>query len=160
MRKRLRSTIKWGGTVLTVLLLVLWWGSAWMAFGIDHTPQFGASVIGGRVSIDWFENGKFPPRTTEWKGPVWHQAPFRLGFRWQRSTNPWGVTSTHISLPIWSLVLLAGLSTVLTCWRLGTAPAIGHCINCAYDLRGVAHEVCPECGSALPVRSASGATDA
>jgi hypothetical protein len=80
MRKRLRGTIKWSGTVLTVLLLVVWVGSAWWAAGIDHTPQFGASAIGGGLFIGWFENASFSPRSTEWKGPVSHQAPFRWWF--------------------------------------------------------------------------------
>jgi len=38
MRKRLRSAIKWGGTVLTVLLLVVWVGSAWWAAGLRLKP--------------------------------------------------------------------------------------------------------------------------
>ncbi|MFB3106813.1 MAG: hypothetical protein ACE1ZA_18075 [Pseudomonadales bacterium] len=31
----------------------------------------------------------------------------------------------------------------------------GHCIKCGYDLRGAEHEVCPECGHELFVRTES-----
>ncbi len=55
MRKRLRSTCKWGGTAATVLLLVVWVGSAWWRVGFDVRPTVGFGVYAGQVIIGWEE---------------------------------------------------------------------------------------------------------
>ncbi len=134
-------------TTLTALLVAIWIGSAWWAVGIDHTPQFGAGVIGGQLSIGWFENMPFPPRNTEWKGPVSHDAPFRWWFHWQRSSYPAPVGSKHtqLSIPLWAIVLLVGLPTAYL-WRRDRRRAPGLCPNCNYDLRANTTGICPECG--------------
>ncbi len=150
MRKRLRSTCKWGGAAVTVLLLVVlvWVGSAWWQTVFWLEPTGGLGVAAGRVVIGWDEPWSIIPVDGWWVPPVRHSAPFSWWFHGSRETLG-GVTRTYVGIPIWVLVVLVATPT-LWLWRCDRRKQPGLCIKCGYDLRGADHKVCPECGSPPP----------
>ena len=91
-------------------------------------------------------------------GPLWWQ---RLGFgfavtKYVAAAQPLTMRSVGVAAPWWFLTSASlVVSTVAYCslWR-GTRrrrlrDATGLCRACGYDLRGAAHERCPECGAAI-----------
>jgi len=152
MRKRLRSTCKWGGTAATVLLLVVWVGSRWWRAGFGLRPTVHLGVLGGRVVIAWNESWSIVPVDGYWWPPERHAVPFSWWFDGFRATGPGGVAYTFISIPIWVLVVLVATPT-LWLWRCDRRRRPGLCIKCGYDLRGADHKVCPECGAERPHRA-------
>jgi len=148
MRKRLRSTCKWGGTAATVLLLVVWVGSAWWRAGYWWIPTGGLDVYAGRVYIGWDEPWSIIPERGRWYPPERHPWPFAWWFGGDRYTLG-GVTYTVVLIPIWVLVVLVATPT-LWLWRCDRRKRPGLCVKCGYDLRGTDHKVCPECGSLPP----------
>jgi len=148
MRKRLRSTIKWSGTVLTVLLLVVWVGSAWWMAGFTLEPTGTLAAYAGKVSISWQEPWSIIPVDGRLHRPRRHSEPFSWWFDASRATMG-GVTRTGIAIPIWVLVVLFATPT-LWLWRCDRRRRPGLCLKCGYDLRGADHKVCPECGTPPP----------
>lgn len=140
--------MKWGCTVLTVLLLVVWVGSAWWEAGFGLDPTGGFEVNGGRLLIGWIEPWSMDPDDGWWFPPGRHSSPFKLWFKLTRDTFS-DHTSTTIFVPIWSLVLLSGVPTVWL-WYRDRRRRHGLCANCGYDLRGSVSGVCPECGTPPP----------
>lgn len=149
MRKRLRSTIKWGGTVLTVLLLVVWLGSAWWQVPLRQDGSGGAYGLGaGQLLVTW------PLRTgAPLRGMCVGALELRVsGFSWWFVSRHLpvvvkGSTLHLVGVPLWSLALTAGLPSAWL-WLRGRRRAPGLCVHCGYDLRGNASGVCPECGAA------------
>ena len=149
MRRRLRSACKWSGTVLTVLLLVVWVGSRWWRFGGLVNSRVEAGVSSGRLHVYWVEPWSLIDPIRKWfPNRLRGDEPFDWWFDASRSTRSYGQTETEIWIPIWSLMLLAAVPTVCICWR-DRRRAPGSCIKCGYDLRGADHKVCPECGSGV-----------
>ena len=71
--------------------------------------------------------------------------------RWERRDN----VVVFPFYPIWPGFAANTIFYSAALWMLPLGPLAirrlirrkrGHCINCGYDLRGVEHEVCPECG--------------
>jgi hypothetical protein len=61
--------------------------------------------------------------------------------------------------PIWPGFLFNTLIYAAALWGLLFTPGVlrrtvrrrrGRCTRCAYDLRGIEHDVCPECGESVP----------
>ena len=152
MRKRLRSTCKWGGTVLTVLLLVVWVGSAWVLVARTFRPNMYAGIVEGRVELGWLR----PPAS--WTEGRWVDTNSSPALRWWFSgawdSGPPSAGFT-VDIPLWVPSLLTGLTTVWL-WRRDRRKEPGLCFKCGYDLRGADHKVCPECGATpLPSRTTS-----
>lgn len=147
MRNRTRSTLKWSGTVLTVLLLAVWIGSIWSMCTV-RPPQSRVSleVYGGILGIKIEERDIF--RRDHWHWSGLHRRPATL--RWGFSTVYWplsGMPSYQlIEIPLWFLALLTAAPAVWLSYRDRRCMP-GHCRKCGYDLRGADHTVCPECGS-------------
>ena len=147
MRSRVRSTIKWGGTVLTVLLLVVWYGSVWWTVGFYLEPTVGLGVVAGRVFIDWEEPWSIIPVDWSWVLPG---RPFLFSWWFDGSRiTMGGVTYNEVLIPTWVLIVLVATPT-LWLWRCDRRRQPGLCLKCGYDLRGADHRVCPECGSPPP----------
>jgi hypothetical protein len=72
-----------------------------------------------------------------WFGGCSHTRP--LAVRW---------TATAVTVPCWSLLLLASVPTAFGWWSGRRFPS-GHCPTCGYDLTGNVSGVCPECGTAV-----------
>ena len=147
MRKRLRSTCKWGGTAATVLLLVVWVGSAWWRVGVGLWPTVALWVEAGQIGIGWQEPWSIIPGDGWWILPERHSHPFSWWFDVWPNTWSGGVTYTEVWIPIWVLIVLVAMPT-LWLWRCDRRRQPGLCIKCGYDLRGADHKVCPECGAA------------
>ena len=88
-----------------------------------------------------------------------------IGFDYEatsKSTRDRGYLHRRVSMPIWLIVFV--------CATMAAAPygylrrdklrqrrrAHGLCVSCGYDLRGAAHEHCPECGHLVPAEFKGG----
>ncbi|GEM_PF-1684070 len=157
MRKRLRSTIKWGCTVLTVLLLVVWVASGWWWWRVGLAPtSYHADVGVGLVQI-----GFDSPLVLERPESLWwayQREPRSARLCWSFGifsapqsiaiSGPLSLEHTWVSVPIWFLVLLVGVPSAFL-WYRDRRHAPGLCIKCNYDLRGSVSGVCPECGTVI-----------
>lgn len=145
MRKRLRSTMKWSGTMLTVLLLVVWVGSrSWYA-SASVAERGCVYVCWGCLSISW-ERPWADPR-----GPLeidlMREMPhFIWWFRYREQATP-ALSVRRMDIPVWIIAMLVAVPSAWL-WYRDRRRAPGLCIKCGYDLRGNASGVCPECGSA------------
>lgn len=110
-------------------------GDRWFVDGNRHGLFVGVDEITGPKSLGtpffWW---------VEWKGYAF-EAPelvYRPGL-------------TCLMVPFWLLFLVAALPTVLLFLRDRRRTKAGYCRHCAYDLRGIASGICPECGNACPL---------
>ncbi len=144
---RIRKTIKWGGAVVTVLLLVAWAssGAVYVLLGL-----YERCVIG-------FHSGEFIVDSAHWFAPFAGVDAGRYlghGFTWPNSWLPHTGRSQYgrsIAIPLWMLVLLA-LSVTVAAGRLDDIARrrakLNLCPKCNYDRTGLAiGAVCPECGA-------------
>ena len=79
-------------------------------------------------------------------------------------TNPNRAPCVLPLLPIWPRLAINTLLYAVSSWLVIGGPLTfrrwrryrrGACIKCAYDLRHVDHEVCPECGTAVSSTASS-----
>ena len=148
---RIRETIKWGGAVATLLLIVLWIGSGWWMVGWMNGKGEEVWLGGGGVRVDTLG----PPdpdgvmTVTTDRGWVAVGAPnFGINWRFYREHNG---GFTHTFIPLWLPALLAAV-VAIGAWRLDILARrrarITHCPKCGYDRAGIAGEAkCPECGA-------------
>jgi hypothetical protein len=148
IRRTLRSTIKWGGAAVTVLLLIVWVGRPGTC-GI--TGKFTMIEVGRRGQLH-FLYGDIPSMTQ------------RIGFGYSRCI-PWDKLEpvfdvkrypysssevTEVSVPLWFLALLTATPSFLI-WRRDRKPRLGVCPKCGYSRTGLPGDrACPECGAAVP----------
>lgn len=151
MRHRLRTTIKWSTTVLTVVLVVLWVGSVWwpVSVGLPRS-RVTLSLVTGVLDLQIHDDPIYGNGHWYWTRLYQRPAPLPWGFSW----GGFSWSRTHfsglpdylrISIPFWFLVLLPALPATWL-WYRGHTHAPGLCPTCGYDLRGTKHSVCPECG--------------
>ena len=140
------NVVKWGGLVVTVLLLVVWIGSGWKAATRINASGRIDVVCYGAIRIHAAPSGRaFPPHG--WRmGQT--QTPY---IYWWFGRNGSGPSSVYI-IPLWPAVLLALLATAAA-WRADSQhlrrARAGMCPACGYDRAGLAAGVaCPECGAA------------
>ena len=146
---RIRKTVKWGGAVVSVLLLVVWVGSGWCSAGWWVSGTGWVGVEAGRFGIAPFI------RSTLGREPgVYGPLPWHVNWGWF-----WVNSAQHrradLWIPLWPAPAGSLLITVAA-WRLDTiAPRrarIGFCPKCSYNRTGLAPgAVCPECGAAAIV---------
>ena len=141
---RIRKTIKWGGAAVTVLLAVVWVGSAWFQWQVSQSPTLSIDFGGGRITV-----GTSDVRPV-WPRPTLLNVPPRLRLGYQETL----VGDIAIRwIPIWPIVL-ASLLCSATAWRLDTLARrrakLNLCPKCGYDRTGLASKdaKCPECGAA------------
>ena len=144
---RIRKTVKWGGAVVTVLLVVVWIGSGWLCGFVAPSSRALTGVDRGRLGLAWFDaSSEYPVNLAE-ANRFSHGLSIRLGWYSERLPD-----ATLTWIPLWPLLLIAMLST-LTAWRLDTLARrrarLNLCPKCDYDRTGLAAgAVCPECGVA------------
>jgi hypothetical protein len=142
---RMRKTIKWGGAVVTVLLVVVWIASCFLTCDVvlgDMVACVGVSS--GQIAIDYspYENDFGEPRfgchafEHRWViPPLFDRA--EGGAQW------------ILWVPLWVLTGLALAATAFA-WRLDSLARrvrLNLCPTCAYDRAGIATDTkCPECG--------------
>lgn len=170
IRKAARKSCKWGGAVVTVLLIVVWIGSPWYQahVGWFKTKSYiSATVYIGTFFVYWDEHPAAPPFT------IWYleRATGRQWERWLSLRGQWGVgrdqvakaatdvTLSTVAFPIWLPLVVVLVGTCLV-WRADIRAMRrareGLCAACGYDLVGVVGvvgvagtaAVCPECGKA------------
>jgi hypothetical protein len=147
---RIRKAIKWGGAVVTVLLVVVWIGSGWCSVGMQVGDGRGVFVGDGQLEMCVFgspdPDGDHASSTLV---PGWHAGcrPFRLHWwfdHWQFGNLH------HLILPLWVPAMITLLAAVIT-FRLDHGGQPNACPKCNYDRAGLAAGAkCPECGSAAP----------
>jgi hypothetical protein len=149
-RRRVRTFGKWAGAAVTVLLLIVWAGSAWWMVRGPLTQRTHLQIVAGRVDVIRFGPKSEMPAMMPWQRLERHRMPFR----W------WFGTKTYVSapiqydvagIPLWSLLLLTGVPTAWmfrTDWKRRRIERAGLCPKCGYDLRGLPDgRACPECGA-------------
>lgn len=157
--------IKWGGAVVTVLLVALWiasnsfyWYRVYIHPRKSHlTPITVIGLQSGRLILC----GDKIPRPMP---PGWHDNNDRLYLRFahQHVHMDWipklfvdSDRHSHnfdVAIPIWMLALPTLLLTAAA-WRLDILARrrarVGLCVKCGYSRAGLAAgAVCPECGDA------------
>ena len=142
---RTRKTVKWGGVVVTVLLLVLWIGSAQWGWILSTRGGYNYSVSSGQCGFTHqaIASDAYLPSWNYGRLPL----SFRLGFTCTRQGANW-----YVFVPLWAPAL-ASLLCAATAWRLDELAhrraRSGLCKKCGYDRAGLVLEaVCPECGAA------------
>ena len=135
---RIRKTIKWGGAVVTVLLVVVWIGSESRFIGYTFANGDWLGIASGTLQIGrwvgatrgftcvplkefevfWFFNNVSTPGRPI---PLW-----------------WPLTASHSAL----------IAALLANARASRRARAGHCPKSRYDLVGLARgSLCPECGN-------------
>ncbi len=143
---RIRKTVKWGGVVVSVLLVVVWAGSIW--FEATWSPDGKQWVMAkeGRLVISKRGLG-IPgyPHAACWR----HVTPPHLVWDWVWRGNRF---DWYLAVPLWAPARLCTLIS-MNPWGLDIHARrrahVGLCPNCNYDRAGLASgAVCPECGKA------------
>ncbi len=159
---RIRKTVKWGGAVVTVLLVVVWIGSGlmwvqwlgtggWAArlhpgvVGVEHQPWITYTSPGLTVAPtgrSFWAGWSWMPRVTTATASPWPLSIFadkRMPSGWVLQVPVWVVC-----LPTLGLAILARRQDALAARR-----EVNLCLKCGYDRTGLAAgAVCPECGAA------------
>jgi hypothetical protein len=155
-RAYIRKTVRWVGTVVTVLLLVTWIGSAWCILRWVSSSGNCLYLHAGRVAFA-HEPQIYGPIMP----PGWHAQKAGPAFWWWFEKRPL-ITGWTMSAPLWPLVLLAPFIT-FAAWRFDVLARrrarLNFCPKCNYDRTGLrdganGRAVCPECGAA-PAGSSS-----
>ena len=155
---RIRKTVKWGGAAVTVLLVVVWIGSGWVATGWSQQTMRSVYLNQGALIIRWFTPADVTPSGT-WR---WAPHPWKLSWKSQYLHSrgvppvltpgevPVSFETIAASFPLWWGVAVMLLIT-LPAWYFDALARrrarLGRCPKCNYDRTGLAAgAVCPECG--------------
>jgi hypothetical protein len=144
---RIRKTIKWGGAVVTVLLVVVWIGSRWLGADWHGMGSGYAMIVDGSLIVARGESTDLTGLRVLHVRGIKHRslfAPFYLG----QSAPRWSIW-----VPLWTPVAILILPTVAA-WRFDAlarrrerAARLNLCPKCNYDRAGIAAgAACPECG--------------
>lgn len=146
---KIRKAVKWLATVLAVLLLTAWIGSAW--WGVSRID-----VDASRNATAWYVAAgqvRYTHLGTTWAAPV--------PMRFSRTTSPfdlgWDVGDIFappilkLQVPLW-WPLLPTLWIAVRAWTIDVREwrrrSRGACLACGYDLSAsAANAPCPECGT-------------
>ncbi len=140
---RLRRFSKWTGAALSLMLLLLWGGTAlWEGWFVIHgyTVMYRRGCVvayWGRNTLDqqwdFHARRRWDALVIEWK-PRWRTYPFAAG-----------PVRVAVVVPLWIPFLAIALPTYIL-WRRDRRHPPGHCQECGYDLTGNVTGVCSECG--------------
>lgn len=128
---------------------IRWYG------GVIALPTLACYAGAGQLRIVVDRPWSIRPTSIEWRRFGQHD----LGFNWWFSgyANTYrGITRTSIDIPMWFPVVLLGAAAWNSAAKRSNQHLHGVCKHCSYDLRGVEHSTCPECGK---VSRLSGSAD-
>jgi hypothetical protein len=118
--------------------------------GVPHPPPYGP-IVAHQSSAE------LPiSLASRSRGSFW----YRVGFWYSSGTDRGGLYQWKLGVPLWFAFVLCAAPTLVSgrsLWhrhRARVRTVRGLCPACAYDLRGVAHERCPECGAIVTGQSA------
>ena len=152
--------MKWGGAVVSVLLLVVWVGSGWRdctwTLREDGERATYATLGHGRFAFETIDICRFMGASIGPGPGLWGTCTGLLRgepsgskwfFRWRSDS-----VAAYFGAPLWILVAASAAGTGLA-WRVDTLARrrarVGNCPKCNYDRTGLAPGgVCPECGQA------------
>jgi hypothetical protein len=144
-RPRIRKFFKWGGLVVSGLLLTVWVGSCWRYVEWDTPGRGWIAIAGGQLII---------------VEPLWGNAASGIGelsidpvsnqLRWSFRFVDW-VTGGSSYFPLWLPALIC-MSVTAAAWRMDIIARrksrLGKCPACGYDRTGLAPAApCPECNA-------------
>jgi hypothetical protein len=155
---RIRKTVKWGGAVVSVLLVVVWVGSGWWSAAWYGANGYAVYVEEGVAVIrhvdpsswqGWTETNSVKPTPSERVPRFSFQRERSLQFQWTSGWHSRGLNWT-VLFGLWIPPSLLGVATAAA-WRLDTLARrrarVGLCPTCNYDRTGLPPgAVCPECG--------------
>lgn len=145
LKRRVRKTVKWGGAVLTVLLVVVWIASRWFALVWISPSGSVAAVSSGELKHVAHQEALVMA------GPGWHSVrvpdpSLRSEFYWA-SWKP----VPSFTIPLWCPALVSLLVTLAAWWpQMNSRRRLrrGRCPTCGCHRAGLrARAVCPECGT-------------
>ncbi len=144
---RIRKMVKWGGTLVSVVLLVVWVGSGWW-YVQTVIPGGTLLQLGAGTAIVSRKAGL--PR--QFTGIHW-MANRSHRFEWAARSGRLP-DERYLVVPLWP-PLITSVCAAGVAWRLDfltrRRARIGHCVKCNYNRAGLAGGArCPECG-AMPV---------
>ncbi len=165
-RSRLRTAVKWAGTVACGLILLAAGGSAiwsvsisgraWFVFVFCGSVETAYVTHPGGGLLDdlddyWFEPGFFISAAALRMSRSAYSYNWTHGALWPEFT--WGGESfggeTSLRVPLWIPLALIGMPT-LWLWRSDRRRARrGCCTDCGYNLTGNVTGRCSECGGEL-----------
>jgi hypothetical protein len=144
----LRKTVKWGGAVATLVLVVAWIGStkAWVEWVGPRGRHVG--VMSGVIGVSQDTKGLYDTRA-----PGFYAEFEDADMEWWFYKSP-PATFWEFDVPLWFPALLCLLPTAYA-WRveavLRRRARASLCPACGYDRAGLpADAVCPECGTPAP----------
>ncbi len=112
---RIRKTIKWGGAVVTVLLVVVWVGSGWWSPQWKTTSGYGGNVTKGLLGI-----AKGEPIAAGWFRLVPKTKVNRHRFHWWfdyvSASEVANSSGSSVYVPVWLVVAPLSAITVIA-WR-------------------------------------------
>lgn len=144
---RIRKTVKWGGTALTVLLVALWILCAWYNLGYIDSVGRGAVLADGRIILLHNREVKFlGSGLTGWTASLSEEYP-RINWWFDFSFEE---PITGGAIPLWLPTGFTLLATAAA-WRaegiVRRRTRGSLCGTCGYDRAGLAKgSPCPECG--------------
>ena len=142
---KIRKMVKWGGAVVTVLLVVVWIGSGWWQICWERAPDRYVVIAGGLLRL-CDDNSSHGVRLGLFREIARADSPLR----WWFYADP-DRTFPQFGIPLW-LPAVISLAVVITARRLETLARrrarLEFCARCNYDRAGLAAgAVCPECGA-------------
>lgn len=155
-RPRVRRMVKWGGAVVTVLLMVVWISSRWFVYtwawsGGRYVLLAGGVVQGGRFA---YTDPETEPDTAAYSARQFQRVnrrwDDRVEFRW-RPAMASSYMGPTMECPLWMPAAVVAIVTLFA-WRLdasaGRRGRLNLCPKCGYDRAGIAGDArCPECGA-------------
>ena len=141
------------GLLLSIMMVALWVFS--VLYQSSYAPSSGRWSVGtlfGRIVLDtgqvqnpgWRLTAFYP----HWKSYAAKMPWTEFAHRWLGFGLPVKMITGQRLIPVWLLVVAAGLPTGILWWR-DRRPKAGFCKVCKYNLTGNVSGTCPECGTAV-----------
>jgi len=140
----IRTSVKWGGAALAIVLLVVWIGSGWWFVSSPRIGRHVLAVTDGSLMDYHFLNsvtGGFARFVMDSA-----RGPFRWWFEYVELPN-----AAVCIIPLWAPLRFTLIVTGFA-WRADLIARrramLGKCPNCGYARAGLAAgALCPQCGT-------------
>jgi hypothetical protein len=148
-RSRIRLFVKWGGAVVCVLSIALWWVTLYWTMHLN-TTSLSIRISEGGISVfgtGWYLQHERADEATVViercnEAPrLW--LPYAHGPFYMRGRL---ITQWIVIIPMWLLFLIGFVPFVWLARRDWRIPP-GCCRECGYNLTGNVSGTCPECGT-------------
>jgi hypothetical protein len=151
------------GLIAFVVSYVLFYALGFVYIASYEDPHRYLAVGSGAITLITFP--KFAdvrsPRGNSKSGwTVERSIPMPWTRQWPRYSKQvigGGYEMSRVNIPLWIPLLPLLALSAFVIHRDRTWPKPGQCAKCRYDLRGLASDRCPECGTSVPERLAANA---